>query len=712
MSTSIFTLKPEEYTRDIDVVSAYIRDAATYLHKRTGESLEKCLQYVKDTTRPGGKHGIRDPEVFCLSKDKPGERTPTTIRFSQYMQDTVERRDLMSPTMATYINPKIKRSLLAEYISINIKRRAQVKHEQFEAEMAGDEVLADFKKNRQTSFKTKNNSLSGAQASPYTPLVNKSAHSSLTSTCRSATGYGNANNEKFLFGNRHYWAPDVVKSNIISIINKTNYPQLEAALAKYGIRPPTHEETMECISYSTDLYWRNPVETASIRELVSSLNDLERAAFVYTGDLYHLAKYNEAVAREFLDKLSTKVTESLPLEEADHWVGQMDSDLKVFVSLLCAEELAGESIKDTKKRDLVAYGRIGATAQYVSSTLHHYADMIRALWVTESVPASVAMLPSSIRRGAVVSDTDSTIFTVQYWTMWFEGKLDFSEKSKAISYAVVYLASQTIIHVLARACAQMGVIPEQIHQLSMKNEYAFPVFSLTSRAKHYYAYISAQEGNVFKKFKTEVKGVALRSSNCPPHVMKRANEMICEVMDLVMAGNGISAKYMLGKVAAIENEIRRSVESGRYEYMTKTTVKNEASYKNPMSSAYWHHLFWQEVCAPKYGPTEPPIYSAVKVSIDAPNRTALEAWLASMEDQEFAQRMAEFLKRHHKTAITQLIVPEALVAVNGIPPEIVKGVNIRKLIAATMEPFYLILESLGLYMLDPNLTRLVSDTYQ
>lgn len=712
MSSAIFTLKPEEYKRDIDIIKAYVEDQALYLHKRTGQPLEVCTAHVRKTIRPGGQHALRDPEVFCLSKDKPGERTAITIPFSQYLDDVVERQDLMSPTMATYLHPEKKRSLLAEYISINIKRRSSVKHQQFEAKMANNMVLHDFMKNTQTSLKTKNNSLSGAQASPYTPLVNKSAHSSLTSTCRSATGYGNANNEKFLFGNRHYWAPDVVKANITSVIRKSDYAAIQAAIAHYGLRCPTVDEMMECITYSTNLYWRNTIELASIREYVQCLNEWERAAFVYTGDLYHLAKFNDAAIRQFLDRLSSKAAVSLDEAEADEWIGRMDSDLKVFVSLLCAKELDGSTIKDTKKRDLVAYGVIGGTAKLVAETLAYYRDMIRAFWVTENVPASVAMLPSSIRRGAIVSDTDSTIFTVQDWTMWFVGKLDFSEKSLAISYTVVYLASQTIIHVLARACAQMGVIPKQIHQLSMKNEYAFPVFSLTSRAKHYFAYISAQEGNVYKEFDTEIKGVALRSSNCPPHVMKQAREMICEVMDLVMAGNGISAKYMLGKVAKIENEIRQSVESGRYEYMTKTTVKNESSYKNPMSSAYWHHLFWQEVCAPKYGPTEPPIYSAVKVSIDAPNRTALETWLNGMEDQEFATRMANFLKAHNKVTVTQLIVPEALVAVNGIPPELVKGVNIRKLIAATMEPFYLILESLGLYMLDPNLTRLVSDTYQ
>ena len=50
----------------------------------------------------------------------------------------------------------------------------------------------------------------------------------------------------------------------------------------------------------------------------------------------------------------------------------------------------------------------------------------------------------------------------------------------------------------------------------MKNEYKFDVFVPTQVAKHYYASIGCQEGNLYKAQEPEIKGVHLKSSNAPP----------------------------------------------------------------------------------------------------------------------------------------------------------------------------------------------------
>lgn len=705
-----FVLEPEQYQRNLDVLTAYRRDAALYLHKRTGRPLDECQRYVEQSTGPGGKFAVTDPTVLALSKNKHQDRETIEIPFTQYLDDVVRRKAILSPTLATYLSPHEKKSLLAMYIAGNIKRRSAVKHEMFEAEQAGNKELEVIKDITQSTFKIKNNALSGAHSSPFTPLYLKSAHSTLTSTCRSATGYGNANNEKFLYGNRHYWSPDVVKANIVSIVNNTDYNQLTAAMTRYGIRAPSATETMECITYSTDLYWRNAIETQAIFELVEALSDLERTAFVYTGDLYHLAKYNDAVVRTFLGRLSAKATH--PTTEADNYIRLLDSDLKAFVSLLCAKELVGTDMKKLKVSDPHAYAIVGATARDVMACLGEYQEMIHALWVTPNVPASVAALPSSIRRGAITSDTDSTIFTVQDWTRWYVGKVDFSETSLAIAHTCVYLASQTIIHVLAKMTANMGVVPEQIHQLAMKNEYAFPVFSLTSRSKHYFAYISAREGNVKTNMDVEIKGVALKSSNRPPNVMKQLRTLITDTMDMVMSGEGVSIHDVLGRVSGLEQEIRNSVEGGRYEYLTTKQLRSSASYKQGTDApAYLSYEMWNEVFGEKYGHTPPPPYFAVQVSVEADNPTKLKAWLAGMEDRAIAEKMEAWLARRGKQAITSLLLPESICAISGVPKEIISAINIRKLIYATMEPFYLILESLGLYMVNNNHTRLVSDYY-
>lgn len=705
-----FVHEPESYSRDLNILKHYKNDAALYLQKRTGKDFDTCMAWVNKNTAAAGELGITDPETLVLTKEKEGQREPVTMPFSHYLKDVEENSRIVSPTMAVYYHPAQKNSLLKDYIGINIKKRSIFKKEMFTAKTEGNVELTTLKNNEQKSAKIKNNSLSGAQASAHTILRNKSAHSSLTSTCRSATSYGNANNEKFLMGNRHYWSPDIVKANIISIIRSTDYEALNLALVHHGIRHPTVAETMECITYSTDLYWRNPAQIEDIHRLVVSLTDEERSAFVYTGDIHHLAKYNDAVVREFLGRLSTPAT--VPVEDPDTWITAMDSDLKVFVSLLGAPHLQTTSkgtIGALKEENPEGYAKLGGVAKKVMETLEEYRLLIQGLWRANTIPASVAHIRSSIRRSAITSDTDSTIFTVQDWTKWYTGQIDFTDASNNIAHTMVYLASQSIIHVLAKLSAGLGVIPEMIHDLNMKNEFSFPVFCLTSMAKHYFAYVSACEGNVYSELDTEIKGVQLKDSNCPPHVMDEFKKTLNWVMDHVMSGEGVPIQDLYTRIAVMEEGIRKSIIKGTSTYLTSASIKDASSYANPQSSNYMYYGMWQEVFAPKYGDAPEPPYAAIKVMVNKKNQTVIKEWLDDIKDREVAERMRAYLQRVKRTGITSLLLPRANVEISGLPEEIISAIDLRGLTMSTVRPFYILLESLGIFMMNNNNTKLVSD---
>lgn len=704
-----FVNPPDSYQRRIDLIPTYHGDCAEYLALQTGRPIEECYAFVKNETSAGGSMAMHIPEAMVLERGRNGDRQIKVMKFDEYLDVTFAEGNILAPTMASYLHPEKKESILAQFIAQNLNRRKVAKKEKFVAMMRGDKNLAAVKEGEQTSLKIKNNSLSGAHSSPFTILWNKSSHSTLTSTCRTATSYGNANNEKFLYGNRHYWSPDIVKANIVSITRHTDYEKLAAVIKRYNLVMPTPEQTMACITRSTDLYWRAPNQTAIIESLVKALKPIQRAAFVYTSDFYHLAQYNPEFVRKFLADLSTKATEPVP--NPDQWIESMDSNLEAFVGILCAKELGGQTMSDRKKSSPESYALVGATAMRVLHVLDGYEDLIRALWVTDNLPSSVYHLPSVIRRGAITSDTDSTIFTVQYWTEWYVGKLDFSETSVAIANAMVYLSANLIRHILSTFSGNMGVARKDINRLSMKNEYYFPIFTLTSRAKHYFAYIAAQEGNVFKEYKTEIKGVALRNSNVPREIMAEAKKLMLGVMDTVISGEKISMVEILRHVASIENGIREGVESGKYGHLTKTQIKNIESYKNPESSNYTHYQMWEEVFAEKYGHAPEPPYVAIKVSIDADNPTKLKQWIANMEDRSVADKFTAWVARNNRNGVTNLLMPEQVLAMTGVPREAVIGVDIRGLISQTMESFYLILESLGIFMRNDNITRLVSDGY-
>lgn len=703
-----FVLPVNEYQRDINVLKHYVDDSAFYLSKMSGRPLDECAAFVKKEIGQGGQFEFQDPAVAYLERVENGDRKKRVGKFSEYLGDAIKNKELIAPTLTTYLHPSVKPSLLVDYIDGNVKGRAVAKKAMFKAKMEGNKVLETIKKIEQTNKKLSNNSISGAHVSASTPLYNKTAHSTLTSNCRSTSGYGNANNEKFLCGNRHYWAPEIVRNNIVSIVTHSDYAGIAKAMEMFGIRPPSVEETMECITYSTRLYWHSETDLAKLRELVGTLTELERAAFVYTGDLYHLRKYNDAVVRKFLTQLSSRIATEHP--DPAHVFATTIEEYHQLATQICAQEMKGKSLHSVVGTP--AHAIVASTVMNIQDTIQAYRELIRAFWVTPNVPASVAHFPDSVRHAAVTSDTDSTIFTVQDWVEWHQGKVGFSDECNALAATMIFLAAQAITHILARMSANFGIEEKRMHQIAMKNEFKFDVFTPTQVAKHYFALISCQEGNLFAEYEKEIKGVHLKSSNAPKFIMSEAKRMMEFIMHSVIEEKKLSLQYVLTWVANIERGVVESIRKGGYEYFRLGQIKTPESYsKGEEESPYSYYLMWEEVFAPKYGSVPPPPYTCVKMSteLDSPSKT--KQWLGQMKDRELAARMEAWLMKYKSRipALTTFQLPVQVISSGGIPEEIMDVVGVRKIVADTTRVFYLILESLGIYMYNDKLTRLISD---
>ena len=101
----------------------------------------------------------------------------------------------------------------------------------------------------------------------------------------------------------------------------------------------------------------------------------------------------------------------------------------------------------------------------------------------------------------------------------------------------------------------------------------------------------------------------------------------------------------------------------------------------------------------------------MKISVDLGNKTLIKRWIDNMEDRELAGRIQEWHLRNPKRKFTQLLLPETVIATNGIPKEILAIADYRRIIFASVEPYYHVLECFKLMMIDKNRTRMVSDFY-
>lgn len=705
-----FVYPREKYKRDINVIKTFVEDTTLFLHKATGKPIDQCKGFVTTNLKSGGKFELKDPPILYLERKENGDKEKLEGTFTQYLKDVTEKKRIIAPTMTCYLHPDEKKSLIAKYIDGNVGKRKKFKKAMFVAKMQGDAMLQAYNNNLQNTCKIKNNSVSGAHASPYTILYNKSSHSTLTSTCRCATSYANAHNEKFLMGNRFYWNPKVTLANIVSIVSNADYSLLQPVMIKYNLHYPTFEDTMECIIKSTRKYWEQKEDMVVIERLVAGLTPLERAAFVYTADLFHLAKHNRNVLYTFFFNMIQR--DDTPIANPDSIIDNLSSDMRTMVSLLCSDVLAGRLMDDVKKNAPNDYAVIANNAKRLTETLSAYDDLIAAVWRPTTLLPTIYNIRGMQRECVALSDTDSTVFSVEYWTEWFTGKYDFSKDSCAVSYVATFLTSQIVIHLLAMYSANLGVEQKQIHKLTMKNEYAFPVLVTTPRSKHYFALRSAQEGNVFKEMDMEVKGVELITSNAPPQIMQRLEDYMRELMLIIMKNNQLTVDEILGPVVAIENEIRADILNGGFKYMRTMQIRDSGSYVDGENAAnYQHYHLWRDVFGDKYGHTTPPPYASVKVSVALEKPVAMKRWLDSIQDRVIAEKLTNWFELKQKKDMTNFLLPLEIIDSTGIPPEIVLAIDIRQLIFNIMKPYYLVLEAFGFYMTNTNNTRLLSDQY-
>lgn len=702
----------EVYKRNIDPMRHYVDDSSFFIHRVHQLPLEEARQKVLSGLKPKGAFPFKDPTVTYLERKPNQDRELVQGTMYRYVMDSVKNRELIAPTMTTYLHHHDKLAYPVELIEDRVANRKVAKKKQQEAEMAGDDFKAMLFNNEQKNAKITSNSYSGATVVAGTAMFNRTIHSTLTSTTRSTSAYANANNEKMLAGNRHYFNPEILLNNIISIINHVDIPNFERVLKQYGIMIPTKEETLEYLFVRSRQYWRDTVAENKIRSYMRHFTDVELAAVLYIGDFYALNQFNHEFVTGIFDAfLNVSEDEYTPTqEEATDVVSKANENILLMVIVFNMSSLENKSIKDWKKQEVAI--KVAKDIIRAQKALIHYGELFSTLYRTDCVPTSIAYLPSSIREVALMSDTDSTIFTTQEWVKMDQGRYVLNDRSYGVYSILCFILSETTKHILALMSANFGMPAERMYDIEMKNEFLFGVFVPTNNTKHYYAYQMVKEGNVYGKPKMEIKGVHLKSSNNPPEINAEAESIMRHVCETVKDNKLISITHVLKWVADIERRILSSIDNGEIRYYKRAQIKDKDSYTaDPKVSNYRHYTHWETVWAPKYGHVEPPPFSTVTLKTTLNNKTVFNEWLMNMEDKELAHRLRQWVDASKGDTIGSFHLPMELFLNRSIPTEIIQVVDKRGLIKNVCHSLYFILETLGIYMLNKDNTRLVSDEY-
>lgn len=713
MQTVVFRKEREDYHRDTKVLNAYVDQASFFLSKTKGISLDEARDFVITNMKPGGAFEFKDPAVKYMHRENFEDRVLKETTMSKYLAEVIENDESMSPTFTSYCSPDVKQSLLSLYTKDNIGLRAIIKGEMHDAKNAGDDVLYIFKNLGQNNAKTTNNSLSGASLTPSTALFNPTSHSSLTTNCRNTTAYGNANNEKFIEGNRHYMDVETILNNLVSISSITNLELVENAMKQFGLAYPTTDDVLDCIERSKQLYFQSNKHMGPVYEFIGKMNPLERAAFVYVGDLYHLHKHNKDFVVKLLNDMIEMPEVALDVAEADFVLKAVSEDIVNLSRQICRAFSKGKKPKEIKAEDPIKYGILAGVAKNINAVLVEIQPIINAFWLTDNMPASTGNFPTSLRRSVLGGDTDSTLFTVQEWVQRVYGYIGFTDDMNSTSDVIVFLAAQTSSHLHAKMSANYGVHQTRLFDVQMKNEYKFDLFIPTLMAKHYWAMKSAQEGNVFREPELELKGANMISSATPGDIVKNVKTFLLDQMKDVVAGKDIYLNDLIDIISTKENEIYADVKSGKTDYFKVAHLKPVKAYKlaDEDRTPYWNHLFWNRTFGKIYGLVEEPPYTSVKVSLEINNVSEFATWIDQIENKQLAEDIKTELARIGRKFITTIYVPQSIVQLSGIPEEILVGSNARKIVRESCSAYYHILETMGVAMANNKNTRMVYDLY-
>ena len=694
-SENIFLKPIDYYKRDINPISQYVEQNSFYISKM----LDKPRDVIKQSLINKIKNGdikLRDPLVHHFERDEFGDNHKTETKLNTYINKIVKGGDVVAPSFTVYLSKDKKPSLIAEFNEENTKKRSIVKKQSQQAKAAGDILTAILRNNDQINYKTYNNSNSGSFASEGSILHNPSAHSTLTSTTRTVSSLSNAVNEKIISGNRHYFNSDVTLNNLISIASNTDKEYLKQILDKYNLKYPSIEDVVNCVKYSSDFYWMDKNAFDKIYNFICKLDNVERAAIVYTSDLYHIRIHNDCFVREFLKNLSKKVTDK-EYDDPLSVIRSHDESIVNFVHQICVKEVKskGKKYEVLDKKDLCI---LAATADNIRNVILEYKDFIDIMFLTKNIPASTANLPHMLRRTVVTSDTDSTLFSTDEYVKWYFGDYIFTDESFAIASSVAFISTQCIAHVLAILSANMGVDKSKLFTLAMKPEYSFPVFVPTSVAKHYYTIKTIQEGNVYEAPEIEIKGVHLKNSALPKHITEEMEKKMERLLLSIYNNEKISLKDEINIVIEKEKKIIDSINNKEVVYFKQSNINTPEGYKlGEEKSPYIYHKLWLEVFQDKYGEIEKPQYTVLKIPTILNNKIAIKKWLDKIEDRDFVSRMSAWLIKNNKNTLKTILMNSAFIRAYGIPDEVKPIINIEKIILELTSGDRMILETLGYF---------------
>lgn len=681
----------DEYKPNRNIVTNWHKQAAFYLSVYYGYKYENMLEIVSTVFLPD-KNGFKEAKFKVVKKNKVGDREFHVMTAREFFGTAEQNNYHLSPSLVAYTHSDTKQSVNAFGTEQFIEFRRLYKGKMKDSKSAGEAEAAAAYNEIQNALKIFNNAQSGAMSSSGTPLYNKSGHTSLTSTTRSLTGTANILNERFITGNRLLLSYNKTMELFISTLVAADRVLIQKVIDRYQMFYATTDQIMSMVKRCANYYWNDPVKLEAIRLFIADLTPLDRTIILCTMDLCGLYETNRDLMKDFFNDWM-KIPAFDEAANDSEYVEPANADYKI----LCITKLGkGVSKKQTN-----------ALNTYHLSLEEKWGDFLKAFFRANIPPSNVFSIKELVRENVVTSDTDSSIYSVD---MIVDDYATNKEDVLSLNGVLTYFIRCIAVDQHLKLSRNMRVSKKYERRLNMKNEYLFSAYLTTAMSKHYCALQLMLEGILNDKPKLELKGVHLRGIKIALKVREFTKDLMHRLLNAVYEKTTLDASELLKNVADMERALTTELQEGGYSWLTKNTIKEESAYTKAESSIYYYHELWEAVFADTYG--EGPVlpYKAYKINLDLSNKTRIKNYLESIKDSPIGIKLRDYLK--DRAHLTSVYVPSDKIGViGGIPKEILPIIDTRLIIAQNFRSIYLLLEALGIFILNSKGTKLCMDEH-
>ncbi|QDB70462.1 putative DNA polymerase [Aeromonas phage CF8] len=680
----------ENYESDRNIIKHTITQYALVVSRIQNLPFEQVredlIKYFK-----ANKDQFKSKRAKVIVKNKVQDREVKVLPLSSVLKHVQDKNYHFSPSMIAYTHSDEEECVNAIGTRDFLANRKHYKDLRQDAKAAGNKDLYIKYNELQNAFKIFNNAQSGAMSSEGTPINNKTGHTTLTSTCRSLTSTANLINEQFIAGNRFYNTPENTMQALAARLQITNFNKVQQVMEKFNLYYPTPEEVLELVERSSRRYWESDSTMKYIKTFLEKLRPVELATLAYTLDLITLYKYNRTFMNGFFDDY----VHIPPFEEGKPGLKPDNGDKYVLAISKLPRDPSKEAINQLN--------------EYHMQIEEKYFDLLNTFFKSQIPPSGLFDVISAVRDCVLTSDTDSSIVTVDALV---DDYTDDPTKGIRLNGVITYFVRMISLDQHAQLSANMNVSKRNLHMLQMKNEFLFGSYVTTNMSKHYYASQLMVEGVTNKEPEIEIKGVHLKSSKIAPRIKDKAQELMYSTMGSVENKKKMDPAQILHEIAELERDVINEIKTGGWSWLSRESIKNASAYTNPFSEKYMYHDMWEQCFAHKYGPAPELPYIGVKMSVDMGSKTKLKAWVDSIEDEEIKLKLTDWLIEKSKDKLSNLYVPrEILQNLGDIPVEFKQAIDYRTIIKQNFKSIYEVLHSTGIYVMNDNITRLISDEH-